>query len=80
MSACKTMTVERASAIVNDIHEGMCRASRNELMECASFYAVENSKLFSEASSAYTACLGEALKNYQEFHAHYRASNKKKAP
>jgi len=61
------MTAERASSIVNDIHEGMCRASRVELMACASFYAMENCKLYSEARDAYTACLTNALDQYQQF-------------
>ncbi len=63
------MTAERASAIVNDIHEGMCRASRVELMACASLYAIENCRLYSEALDAHTRILTAALEQYMKFKA-----------
>lgn len=61
------MTPERAAQICNDIHEGMCKASRAELMECVSFYAIRSTYLYSDVISAYTAMATHGLENMLEF-------------
>jgi len=63
----KSMTAQRAAEIINDIHEGLCRASREELMECANFYAMRSTYLWQEIDSAYTNAMTHALVQLTEF-------------
>lgn len=61
------MTAEEAASIVNDIHEGMCRASRKKLMECASYFSIRASELYQEASLSYGETATHALQRLADF-------------
>ncbi len=65
------MKPTRAAEIINDIHEGMCRASKKELMECASFYAMRSCELYQAASSAYVEQATTALEGLETFRKKY---------
>lgn len=61
------MNAKRAAAIINDIHEGMCKATKKELMECASFYSLRCCTLYQAASSAYTQTAINAFEGLDKF-------------
>lgn len=61
------MKPERAAQIINDIHEGCCKASKKELMECASFYSLRCCELYQAASSAYTQTAINAFEGLDKF-------------
>lgn len=63
----KRMTAERCAEIINDIHEGMCRANRKELMEVASYISLRNCELYQYASGVHTQQATDALLSLQKF-------------
>ncbi len=65
------MTPKRAAEISNEISEGVCRASKKELMECVKFYSLRECELYQAAQHAYTQQAADALNGLKKFRDKY---------